>query len=142
MTDVQASIGLVQLRKLSQYNQRRAELAGLYTRLFSDVPGIETPTVRPEVESNWHLYVVRLRDVAVSRDEVIERLKTRGIGSAVHYYPVHYHPFYDGRFGLARGQYPVTEAEFERLISLPLFPEMSERDVSRVVAAVRESISA
>ncbi len=87
MTDMHASLGLHQLAKVDAYNRRRAELAAHYTRLFSDVPGVETPAVRPEVESNWHLYVIRLRDVSVPRNEVIERLKAKGIGSAVHYLP-------------------------------------------------------
>ena len=93
MTDIHAALGLHQLRKLPGDNERRAELAALYSRLFADVSEVETPTVRPEVISNWHLYVIRLRDAAISRNEACERLKRRGIGNAVHYYPVHYHPY-------------------------------------------------
>jgi dTDP-4-amino-4,6-dideoxygalactose transaminase len=142
MTDMHAALGLSQLRKLPQYNRRRAELAAMYNERFADVPEVEVPTIRGEVETNWHLYVIRLRDVPVSRNDVIDRMKERGVGSAVHFLPVHMHPYYRERFGYRKGDYPVAEAEFERMISLPLFPLMSEGDVERVVAAVRESIKA
>ncbi|HXH22432.1 MAG TPA: DegT/DnrJ/EryC1/StrS aminotransferase family protein [Dehalococcoidia bacterium] len=138
MTDLEASLGLVQLRKLEAMNRRRAELAALYTRLFAGCETVETPTVRPEVTSNWHLYVIRLRNTPVPRNEVVERLSAKGIRSSVHYYPVHYQPYYRERLGLRKGDLPVTEAEFERLISLPLYPGMRDADVERVVEAVRE----
>jgi dTDP-4-amino-4,6-dideoxygalactose transaminase len=142
MTDIHASLGLHQLRKLPDDNQRRRELARLYTRLLEDTPEVETPVIRPEVDSNWHLYVIRLNDTAASRDEICDRLKRLGIGNAVHYYPVHYHPYYRENFGFRRGDYPVAEREFERLISLPLHPLMSESDVERVVGAVRDTVGA
>jgi len=135
-TDLQASLGLGQLRRLREFNEKRTRLAALYEKLFARVPEVETPTVRPEVESNWHLYVVRLREAGISRDAFIAALRERGIGTAVHYLPVHYHPYYRERFGFGKGDYPVTEREFERLVSLPLFPLMSEADVERVVGAV------
>jgi dTDP-4-amino-4,6-dideoxygalactose transaminase len=133
MTDMQAALGLGQLARLADNNRERTRLAALYTRLFAGVPGVETPAVRPEVTSNWHLYVIRLSQPKISRNAIVERLRERGIGTAVHFYPVHYHPYYDGKFGLRRGDYPVAEAEFERLLSLPLFPTMSNSDVERVV---------
>jgi len=135
-TDLQASLGLGQLRRLREFNEKRTRLAALYGKLFARLPEVETPTVRPEVESNWHLYVVRLREAGISRDAFIAALRERGIGTAVHYLPVHYHPYYRERFGFGKGDYPVTEREFERLVSLPLFPLMSEADVERVVGAV------
>jgi dTDP-4-amino-4,6-dideoxygalactose transaminase len=140
MFDLLASIGLGQLRRLPEFNARRAVLAEHYTRLFAALPQIETPVVRNDVTSNWHLYVIRLRDTHVSREELAAGLKERSIGTSVHYYPVHYHPYYRERFGFKRGDYPVCEAEFERILSLPLFPKMSEADVERVVAAVGEIV--
>ena len=135
-TDLQASLGLGQLRRLREFNEKRTRLAALYGKLFARVPEVETPKVRPEVESNWHLYVIRLREAGISRDAFIAALRERGIGTAVHYLPVHYHPYYRERFGFGKGDYPVTEREFERLVSLPLFPLMGEADVERVVGAV------
>ena len=141
MFDLLASIGLGQLRRLPEFNEKRRVLAEHYTRAFADVPRIETPSVRENVTTNWHLYVIRLTDTEISRADLAQGLKERGIGTSVHYYPIHYHPYYRERFGFQRGDYPVTEREFERILSLPLFPKMDERDVERVVQAVGEIMS-
>jgi dTDP-4-amino-4,6-dideoxygalactose transaminase len=142
MFDLLASIGLGQLRRLPAFNEKRRVLADHYTRAFADVRQIETPSVRDDVTSNWHLYVVRLRDTPVSRADLAQRLKERDIGTSVHYYPIHYHPYYRERFGFQQGDYPVAEREFERILSLPLFPKMGEGDVERVVGAVRDILGA
>jgi dTDP-4-amino-4,6-dideoxygalactose transaminase len=142
MTDLQASIGIGQLARLGEFNKRRGELAARYDAGFAAVPEVETPVVSPDVTTNWHLYVIRLRDTSVSRDALIAELKQRGIGTAVHYYPVHYHPFYRETYGFKTGDYPVAEAEFARMVSLPLYPMMEEADVDRVVAAVEEIVAA
>jgi dTDP-4-amino-4,6-dideoxygalactose transaminase len=142
MTDLQASIGLGQLSRLADFNARRAQLAALYTQRFQRVAEVEAPQVRPDVETNWHLYVIRLRETALHRDELIEELRKRAIGTAVHYFPVHYHPYFRERYGFAPGDHPVCEREFERIVSLPLFPGMTEADVERVVAAVEETVAA
>jgi dTDP-4-amino-4,6-dideoxygalactose transaminase len=143
-TDMQASLGLGQLARLADFNTRRGELAARYTRLFESVPEVETPTVRSEVSSNWHLYVIRLRleRLRIGRAAFVDELKMRGIGSAVHYFPVHYHIYFRERFGFQKGDYPIAEREFERLISLPLFPKMTDADVDRVVSAVEEIVAA
>lgn len=140
MFDLLAAVGLGQLRRLPEFNARRTELAACYTRLFTDVPQVEVPTVSPEVTSNWHLYVIRLRDTSLARDDLVTALKTRGIGTSVHYYPVHYHPYYRETFGFREGDYPVCESEFDRILSLPLFPQMTEHDVERVVEAVKATL--
>jgi dTDP-4-amino-4,6-dideoxygalactose transaminase len=137
MFDLLAAVGLGQLRRLPEFNARRTELAAAYTRLFADVAQVETPTVSPDVTSNWHLYVIRLRDTTLARDDLVTALKSRGIGTSVHYYPVHYHPYYRETYGFRPGDYPVCEAEFERILSLPLFSQMTDADVERVVEAVR-----
>jgi dTDP-4-amino-4,6-dideoxygalactose transaminase len=141
MGDIQASLGLHQLRRLPEFNARRAALADLYTQRFEDVAEIETPVIRPEVGMNWHLYVIRLRDSQLTRDELIAGLKQRGIGTAVHFLPVHMHPYYRETFGYQKGDYPVAEREFERLISIPLSPQMTERDVDRVVDAIEDILA-
>ena len=137
MFDLLAAVGLGQLQRLPEFNARRTDLAAHYTRLFADVPQVEVPTVSPDVTSNWHLYVMRLRDTTLGRDDLVTALKARGIGTSVHYYPVHYHPYYREHFGFREGDYPVCESEFDRILSLPLFPQMTEHDVERVVEAVK-----
>lgn len=137
MTDVAAAIGLVQLRRLEGLNARRMRLAERYTALLARVPRLRTPALRPEADSNWHLYVVRLVDEAgITRDELVEGLKRRGIGTAVHFLPVHLHPYYRERLGTGPGDYPVAEHAFESMLSLPLFPSMRDEDVDRVVDAI------
>jgi dTDP-4-amino-4,6-dideoxygalactose transaminase len=142
MFDLIAALGLGQLARLAQFNAKRARLAEHYTRLLSDIEAIETPTVSPDATSNWHLYVIRLRleQLSIDRNQFVDELKIRGVGSAVHYYPVHYHPYYRENFGFKKGDYPVTEAEFDRIISLPLFPLMGESDVERVAGAIEEIV--
>jgi dTDP-4-amino-4,6-dideoxygalactose transaminase len=142
MSDMQAALGLHQLRRLPEFNARRAELAAHYTACFARLPVIETPKVRPEVGMNWHLYVIRLRETDLGRDEVIAGLKERGIGASVHFLPVHMQPYYRETFGYSPDDYPVAAREFERLISLPLFPQMTKQDVERVVAALEDVLTA
>jgi len=137
MFDLLAAVGLGQLKRLPEFNAKRAQLAARYTELFAGVPQIETPVIGPDIQTNWHLYVVRLRDAGIPRDDFIAELRKHNIGTSVHYYPVHYHPYYRENFGFQQGDYPICEAEFERIISLPLFPLMEDEDVERVVTAVK-----
>ena len=143
MTDLQASIGLGQLARLDEFNARRSELAARYTQLLSETLEVETPVVRPDVETNWHLYVVRLHldRLKIDRDAFIAELRKRGVGTSVHYFPVHYHPYYRENYGFRPEDYPVAGAEFERLISLPLFPLMQDADVDRVVEAIEAIVA-
>jgi len=141
LTDLQAAIGIGQLHRLPQFNARRAELAARYTESFAELPEIETPTIRDDVTTNWYIYVIRLSRLSISRDEVVAELKQRGIGSAVHFLPVHMHPYYRETFGYKAGDYPIAEREFERILSLPLFPQMTDADVDRVVSAVEEIVA-
>ncbi|MPZ48539.1 MAG: aminotransferase class I/II-fold pyridoxal phosphate-dependent enzyme [Dehalococcoidia bacterium] len=141
LTDLQAAIGIGQLHRLPQFNARRSELAARYTEAFAELPEVETPTVRPDVTTNWYIYVIRLSGLNISRDEVVAELKQRGIGSAVHFLPVHMHPYYRETFGYQPGDYPIAEREFERILSLPLFPQMTDSDVDRVVSAVEEIVA-
>ena len=141
MFDLLAAVGLGQLKRLGEFNARRAELAAHYTQLFAGVPQVEVPTVSPDITSNWHLYVIRLRDTTLARDDLVTALKARNVGSSVHYYPIHYHPYYREHFGFREGDYPVCESEFDRILSLPLFPQMTEHDVERVVEAVKDALA-
>ena len=143
MTDLQASIGLGQLVRLPRFNQRRGELAARYTQLLTETPEVETPVIHPDVSTNWHLYVIRLRleRLKIDRDQFVAELRKRGIGTSVHYFPVHLHPFYRQTYGFDPADYPVCGAEFERIISLPLFPLMQDADVDRVVEAIEAIVA-
>jgi dTDP-4-amino-4,6-dideoxygalactose transaminase len=142
MSDLQAAIGLHQLRRLPAFNARRAEIAALYEKRLAGLPPVETPRIRPDAGMNWHLYVIRLSDIGISRNEVIFRLKQYGVGASVHFLPVHMQPYYRETFGYKPEDYPVAAREFERLISLPMFPLMTDADVDRVCTALEKVVAA
>jgi dTDP-4-amino-4,6-dideoxygalactose transaminase len=138
MTDVQAAMGLAQLRKLDRFQQRRREIVAAYNAAFQPVDALETPTERPEVEHAWHLYVLRLRFGAlrIGRDQFIEELTARNIGTSVHFIPIHLHPFYRDKYRYLPEQFPVAYGAYKRMLSLPIHPVLSDDDVTDVITAV------
>ncbi len=140
MTDIQAALGLRQLDRLDWMQERRREIAARYARALGGVDGLGLPAARPHVDSAWHLFPVRVRSKASSldRDHFIEELGRRNIGTSVHFIPVHLHPFYARKYGYGRGDFPVAEAAFDELVSLPLHPGLSDLDVGDVTEAVTE----
>ena len=136
LPDILASIGRVQLRKATGFARRRTQIARLYSRLLADRDYLELPT--PSDESSWHLYVIRIRRerLAIARDEFIERLAARGIGTSVHYIPLHLMPYYRTRYGLKPDDFPVSLDAYTRAVSLPIYPGLSDDEVARVVDAV------
>jgi dTDP-4-amino-4,6-dideoxygalactose transaminase len=138
LTDLQSALGLHQLARLEAMNQRRTELAALYRAGLCDLPEVELPAVRPGIRHAWHLYAIRLRPerLTINRAEFIERLKAEGIGTSVHFIPLHRQPYYRDRFGFQPANFPVADDAYERLISLPLYSRMTEQDVNDVVEAV------
>ena len=141
LTDFQCVLGLSQLKKLPAWLARRREIAARYNEAFAALPEIELPTVLPDCEPAWHLYVIRLnlKQLRMGRAEIFKALRAENIGVNVHFIPVPWHPYYQ-RLGYTKGQWPVTEAAYERLISLPIFPAMSDQDVEDVVKAVSKVI--
>src|SRR6185503_7505079 len=144
MTDIQASLGLWQLRKQDAFNARRRAVAAAYTRAFSENDALETPVTRANIDHAWHLYVLRLRPDALSidRDRFIEELAARNIGTSVHFIPVHVHPYYRTKYDYAADAFPVAYANYRRLLSLPLHPRLSDQDVADVVEAVLDVVNA
>lgn len=138
MSDIQAALGLAQLAHLDERNARRAALARRLTAALAGCGAVETMTVRPEVEHAWHLYYILLNldALRIDRAAFIEELAVRGIGTSVHFIPIYRHSYYREAFGLRSADFPVAESAYARLISLPLYPRMSERDVDRVAEAV------
>lgn len=140
LTDFQCALGMSQLRKLPSWVARRQEIAGQYDAAFAELPEVEPLAVRDEVSHAYHLYIIRLnsKQLRATRTEIFAALRAEGIGVNVHYIPVHLHPFYRERFGTELGDCPVAEAAYEQIISLPIFPRMSEQDVEDVIAAVHK----
>jgi perosamine synthetase len=139
LTDLQCALGLSQIRKLEGWVARRREIARLYDEAFAGVREVTPLGVRPEAAHAYHLYVVRLAP-EVERAAVFGKMRAAGIGVNVHYVPVHLHPFYRRRFGTKPGLCPVAEAAYEQIISLPMFPAMTDDDVAEVVSALKEAV--
>jgi len=138
ITDIQCALGLSQIRKLDRWTERRRQIARRYDEAFRGLPQAAPLAVRSWAEPAYHLYVLRLNPAALKADrgEIFHRLRSRGIGVNVHYIPVHLHPYYQERFGTGPGLCPVAEAAYERLLTLPLFPAMTDQDVERVIGEV------
>jgi perosamine synthetase len=138
LTDVACALGLSQLKKLEENLARRRRIAARYTAAFRDLRGVVAPSVRPNVNPAWHLYPIRVNTAQLNTDRphVFRALRGENIGVNVHYIPVHLHPYYRDRFGYKGGEYPVAEAAYDQLISLPLFHGMTDRDVEDLIAAV------
>jgi dTDP-4-amino-4,6-dideoxygalactose transaminase len=142
MTDIAAAIGIHQLRKLDGLYRRRREIASMYTTGLSDLDTCAVPREVPYGTHAWHLYVLELNRPALEggRDEVIRALGENGVGTSVHFIPLHLHPAYQAAFGYRRGACPVAERVFQRVLSLPIYPRMSDADVTRVIEAVRSTL--
>jgi len=136
MTDMQAALGSSQLKRLRDYIQRRREIAARYDKILAQMP-LSRPPVETNDLSAWHLYVIRLTDEAPPRAEVFAELRKRGIGVQVHYIPVHTQPYYT-KLGFSSGEMPISEDFYERAISLPMFPTMTEADQETVVKTLSE----
>ncbi|MGD2164530.1 MAG: DegT/DnrJ/EryC1/StrS family aminotransferase [Anaerolineae bacterium] len=142
LTDLQSALGLHQLARIETMTQRRAAIAARYRAGLCDLPEIELPVVRGDIRHAWHLYPIRIRPELLSIDRAvfIERLKDEGIGTSVHFIPLHRQPYYRVRYGLQAADFPVADAAYERLISLPLYTRMTDEDVDDVVEAVRRVV--
>jgi dTDP-4-amino-4,6-dideoxygalactose transaminase len=142
MTDIQAAIGIHQLRKLNSFIGRRHAIARRYDEAFADLPEIRTPRRLPHRTHTYHLYAIRLdaQRLSIDRAQFIEQLSSRGIGASVHFIPLHRHPFYATAYGYAPAQFPVADRLFEGLLSLPGYPRMTARDVEDVIGAVRDIV--
>lgn len=139
ITDIQCALGISQLEKLDEFIQRRRELVKQYNKRLSTIDGVITPYESGYSNSSWHLYVIQLEieKFKVGRKEIFEALKAENIGVNVHYVPVYYHPYYK-RLGYRKGLCPNAENLYDRIITLPLFPKMTENDLDDVIEAVEK----
>jgi dTDP-4-amino-4,6-dideoxygalactose transaminase len=142
LTDIAAALGLQQLKRANAFQQRRAHIAGLYDEGLQGLPVVLPPRAPAGDVHSWHLYVLRLADAApLTRDALIERLFAERIGCSVHYIPLHLQPYWRDRYQLSASQFPHSQHAYERLVSLPIYPRMSDADVQRVCAALRRALS-
>jgi UDP-4-amino-4,6-dideoxy-N-acetyl-beta-L-altrosamine transaminase len=142
MTDIQAAIGIHQLEKLEQRQKRREEIAKNYNEAFADVPEIFIPKVRKYIRHAWHLYPIQINTnlLRIDRARFIDALAAENIGTSVHFIPIHLHPYYRDRYKFKRGDFPNAEHVYDREVSLPIYPKMTDKDVKDVIAAVKKII--
>ena len=140
MTDIAASLGIHQLKKATAFQGRREWIAAQYNAAFADLP-LRVPYVAyPEDTHAWHLYVIQLEleSISISRDSFIELMLEEGIGTSVHFIPLHVHPYWRDHYDLRPDAFPVALDVFNRAVSLPIYPGMTEDDVSAVITAVQK----
>jgi dTDP-4-amino-4,6-dideoxygalactose transaminase len=142
LSDIAAALGLVQLKKLSLFWERRRAVVRRYQEAFSTLEEVQTPAENPEIQPAWHLYALRLNleRLQISRNRFLEELKKRNIGASVHFIPVHLLRYYRDKFGYRPEDFPVAYREYQRLLSLPLYPLLNEKDVEDVIAAVQQIV--
>jgi dTDP-4-amino-4,6-dideoxygalactose transaminase len=144
LTDIAAALGIHQLKRAQAFAQRRTQIAALYDAGLVGLPLLTPPHAPAGDRHAWHLYPVRLTDEAlargVTRDRFIERLFELGIGASVHYIPLHQQPYWRERYSLTPAQFPHSQRAYERMASLPIYTHMTDGDVQRVLAAVRQAL--
>lgn len=143
LTDIAAAIGVEQLAKSARFLSARRKIAAAYEAGFSDLQELRLPRESPGMEHSWHLYVIQLDlpRLRISRNGFIEALKKSGVGTSVHFIPLHFHPYYRSRFGFTPADFPVASDAFERIISLPIYPRMTEADIRQVIESVRTVVA-
>jgi dTDP-4-amino-4,6-dideoxygalactose transaminase len=151
-TDLQAALGLHQLKKLDLFNKKREQLARTYFDELKDLPEIEMPGCYSDYFSAlngradktcWHLFVIMLNTnrLSIDRAGFIEEMKKRGIGTSVHFIPLHLHPYYATKYGLKRGDFPTTESIYDRMVSIPLYPKLTSTQLHRVIKSIKGIIN-
>lgn len=142
ITDIQCALGISQLKKLSVFKKRRQEIVQKYNQAFTGLPHFIPPYQSPDCDSTFHLYIPLINFVAlgVERTVFMDKLKEKGIGTQLHYVPVYAQPYYKKYLKTSSGGFPKAEQYYKQALSLPLFPKMSDQDVERVIAAVKQTI--
>ena len=142
LTDIAAALGIVQLEKLDAFDVRRQELARRFTARLSQRSDLVLPPSPSHMHHAWHLYILGIKPgvARVTREQFIERMTERGIGTSVHFIPAHLHPYYGASLGLSRGAFPKAEAAYDGAVSIPLYPAMSDDEVDYVLDGVERAL--
>ena len=138
ITDIQCALGLSQLKKIDKFIKRRREITKDYNKAFKNIKEIIVPAEQDCVKSAWHLYTIQLN--GPDRRVIFDKLQENGIGAQVHYIPLHLQPFYKNKFGFNIGDFPVAEGYYNRAITLPLFPKMTNKEVESVIRIIKKLV--
>jgi dTDP-4-amino-4,6-dideoxygalactose transaminase len=143
LTDLAAAIGKEQLKKCGEFWQARRQIAMIYAQALAELETVRLPSCRNGVQHAWHLFIIKLdlERLKINRNQFVEALREKEIGTSVHFIPLHLHPYYRDEFGYQPADFPNASAVFERIVSLPIYPRMSEPAVERVVEAVKNITS-
>lgn len=143
MSDILASIGTIQMKKAEMMLEKRTHIANTYTNKLSNISSINLPKSNIENRHAWHLYVIQIKpeQLNINREQFIDKLKDYNIGSSVHFIPLHRHPYYQSKFRYSPKEFPNSESIYNRSISLPIYPKMTETDVNYVIQAVKHIVS-
>jgi UDP-4-amino-4,6-dideoxy-N-acetyl-beta-L-altrosamine transaminase len=142
LTDIQAALGISQMKKLDRYIERRRDIVARYNQVFKNEDWAVIPYERPSVLSAFHLYVIQINfdKICKPRKDIMEALKKKNIGTQVHYIPVHTQPYYRKHFKFGTGDFPIAEAFYKRALSLPLYPRMTNADVDYVIRNLKKIV--
>ncbi len=135
-TDINSAIGMVQLKKQDMLREKRVIIAQKYVEAFRDKSKIVLPFLKNDRTTSWHLFVIKIDN----RDNIIEELKNRGIGCSVHFIPIHKHTYYKKKYGYKNEDYPVANRVFEKSLSLPIYPDMTDKEVEFVIKNILELV--
>lgn len=142
LTDISAALGLVQLKKNQALWQKRSKIARRYNQAFSRIPEVIVPKIKPDRQTSWHLYVLKLNleRLKIGRNKFIEELLKLGVGTSVHFIPLYRHPYYKKLLKYKYTEFPSSEWLYHRIISLPIFPEMSKKQINHVIESISKII--
>jgi len=145
LTDIAAGLGVAQLRKADAFLRRRMRIADRYHEAFRELNELDLPLAvdgREGTTHSWHLYVIRLilERLRIDRNKFIDELRRKGIGTSVHFIPLHIHPYYRETYGYQPDDFPVAYETYQKIISLPIYARMTDDDVERVIESVTEVV--
>ena len=138
ITDIQCALGISQLKKIDRFLKRRREIIAKYNKAFKDVKEIILPIEKNYLKTARYIYPIQVKKQ--NRKKVFSNLQEQGIGIQIHYMPLHLHPFYKKRFEYKKGDFPIAEEYYERAITIPLFPKMTNREVDYVIKSVKKAV--
>ena len=144
ITDIQCALGLSQLKKLDMFLAKRRSIASAYSQAFKDIELVTTPAEPEDKKPAYHIYVLQIdfERLGKTRADVMNKLRASGIGTQVHYIPIHLQPYYRNKFGYRKGDYPAAEEYYDKALSIPIYPKMNDAEIKRVIDSVKGCLNA
>jgi UDP-4-amino-4,6-dideoxy-N-acetyl-beta-L-altrosamine transaminase len=144
ITDIQCALGLSQLKKLDMFLAKRRSIASAYSQAFKDIELVTTPAEPEDKKPAYHIYVLQIdfERLGKTRADVMNKLRASGIGTQVHYIPIHLQPYYRNNFGYRKGDYPAAEEYYDKALSIPIYPKMNDAEIKRVINSVKGCLNA